>query len=93
MRRDREKVNLTLPHAARSIRGASCRSAHGRGGLNAVAHDARRNLPCPPYRSIPAVVVTARDLTAEEEAGPSLAVGRKGARLEQELREALQGIP
>jgi len=48
-----------------------------------------------PYRSIPIVVVTSKDLTAEEReclSQSSLAVLRKGARLEQELREALQGI-
>lgn len=48
-----------------------------------------------PYRSIPIIVVTAKDLTAEEEEALSksvLAVLRKGARLEEGLREALQGI-
>jgi CheY-like chemotaxis protein len=48
-----------------------------------------------PYRSIPIVVVTAKDLTAEEKkclSQSTLAVLRKGARLEQQLRKALQGI-
>jgi PAS domain S-box-containing protein len=48
-----------------------------------------------PYRSIPVIVVTDKDLTAEEEeclSKSAMAVLRKGARLEEGLREALEGI-